>query len=221
MSDTRNRVMMAFTLPELVIGMTITALVGLSTGAVSRVLSGNYSQSQNYYQSLQNARVAMMRIESEVRQAKLVTEAATGELMLWQEPAGGDGYINLSELRCIAVEGNHVSAYSVVFPAWWPAYWKQLMDSQIDLQSLLDSPAAWASSIINYSYTVKTRLADNITSFSTAADPAAPLATLVTVKVSSGSGATACGLRSTVCLRNDRTSSVARAGSDYVLMGGS
>jgi prepilin-type N-terminal cleavage/methylation domain-containing protein len=209
-----------FTLPELMISISIMAVVGLSTGAIARVLSGSYSQSQNHYSAIQNARTGMLRVASEVRKAKLVIAAQGSQLMLWQEPCGDDGYINVSELRCITSDGNHISVCRIVFPGWWPAFLREVMDSQLSLQPLLDNPAGWIDWIQSSPYAQKTALADDITSFDVAADTAAPMSTLVTVHVTAGHGASAHGLRSTVLLRDDKTGSVARVLGAYVLMGG-
>ena len=201
----------AFTLVELMMGMAVTALVGLAAAGVSRTLGDSYVQSQHYYESIQCTRIGMMRLASEIRQAKLVTELGSAQLMLWQEPAGGDGGINLSELTLITYDPNAdtINKYQVVFPTSWPAWLRQLMDSQVSLASLVSNPSYWASQIKTSSYVQTKALAGSITAVQYSSTQAgAPYTTLLTIQITAGSGGSGVTLRNSVKLRADRTSNV-------------
>ena len=113
----------ALTLIELVIGIAVTTLVGLSVAAVSGVLSDSYSQGEAYYRSMQSARIAMMNLQSKVRKAHLITQASGNEMMIWQEPGGDDGKINPSELTLTRYDAyqDKITKYQIVTPTNWNA----------------------------------------------------------------------------------------------------
>ena len=98
----------AFTLVELVIGILITSMVAVAVGGVARTLSVSYQKSDSYAASLQSARIAMLKVQGEIRQAKLVTEAVSGELILWQDPNASDGMITVSKIVMIKLQSNQL-----------------------------------------------------------------------------------------------------------------
>ena len=215
-----RRSIRGLTLVELVIGMAITAMVGLSVAGVSSVLAGSYSQGEEYYRSVQSARIAMLRLQSEVRKAHLLTEVSTRQMMLWHEPVGGDGLINPSELTLITYhpDEDNITQYRVVYPDWLDPSLRDLLDSPIDLQGLLNQPSFWAEVIRLNTYAQSTVLASGITDFSLSGATSAPTTRLVTTHVTAGAGARAVHLRGSVATRADRTGYLVFANGEYVLV---
>lgn len=208
------------TLLELVIGMAVTAMVGLSVAGLSSVLAGSYSQGEEYYRSVQSARIAMLRLQSEVRKAHLLTEVSTSQMMLWHEPVGGDGLINPSELTLITyhADEDNITQYRIVYPEWLDPLMRELLDTPIDLQGLLNQPSFWADVIRLNTFAQSTVLASGITDFSLSGDTSAPTTRLVTVHVTAGAGARGVHLRGSVATRGDRTDYLVYANSEWVLV---
>lgn len=210
-----------FTLLELLLGMSITAVIGLSAAGVSRALSAKYTQGEDYYTSLQSTRIAMVRLRNLLQGSHLVTEATNTRLMVWYEPPGGDGQINLSELILIQYTSSDqtLRQYHVVFPATWPAWLRSLYDTQISLDSLVTFPNYWASQVAGnlLGLTQTTVLAGNIASFRTVADHSVPMTKMLSLYLTSGTGNGLFSLRNAAALRADRTGRVGIVGGHYAL----
>jgi type II secretory pathway component PulJ len=209
----------AFTLPELLLGVSITALIGLSAVTMGSVLTTHYSQSQDYYQAVQTVRIAMMRLQANFRGAQLAAQVSPSQIILWREPNSADGQINPSELVLLTYSGGQIVQSQIVYPSNLPAIWRSLLDAPVSLGSVVEQPASWAASIQGGWYSTSKVLATGITTFSVAADAAVPMTRMVTISLSSGQGQSTATLRSATSLRADKTGSVALVGGHYALVG--
>jgi type II secretory pathway component PulJ len=209
----------AFTLTELLLGVSITALIGLSAVTLGSVLTSQYSRSQDYYQAVQNVRVAMMKVQADFRGAQLITQISHSQVILWRESDSADGQVNPSELVLLTYSGGTIRRYQIVFPANLSAFWRTILDYPISLGDVVEQPASYAYSIQTGWYSTTKVLAAGITSFSVAADAAVPMSKMVTITLSSGQGQSAATLRSATSLRADKTGSVALVGGHYALAG--
>ena len=198
----------ALTLPELLIGIAITALVGLSVSTVASVLSGTYCRSEEFHRFVQSARIATLNIQSQVRKAHLITEVSPERMMIWREPAGGDGQINPSELVLILYYPNEdeIKQYQVVLPEWMSPEVRLLEDAPVELADLVAQPAFWADVVRLNSYSQCRVLASGITDFSLSGSAPAPMTRLVTSHVTAGQGVRAVHLRGSAAARADHPS---------------
>jgi len=208
------------TMLELIIGIAITAMVGLSVAGVSSVLAGSYSQGEEYYRHMQSVRIGMLRLQSTVRKAHLVTEVSAEQMMLWHEPAGGDGQINPSELTLIKYDPGEdkVTQYQIVFPDWLDPDWRLWWDYQIDLQDMLDDPSFWAAVVRLHPFVESTVYASGITDFRLSGGTSPPTTRLVTAHLTAGTGERAVHLRGSVAPRADRTGYLVSTYGEYVLV---
>jgi type II secretory pathway component PulJ len=209
----------AFTLTELLLGVSVTALIGLATVTLGSVLTSHYSRSQAYYQAVQTVRIAMMRLQADFRGAQLVTQVSSSQIILWREPNSADGQINPSELVLLTYSGGTIRRYQIVFPPDLPLLWRLSLDAPVSLGNVVEQPATWANSIQNSWYCNSKVLATNVTDLSVTADAAAPMTAVVTISVTSGQGLSSATLRSATRLRGDKTGSVALVGGHYALVG--
>jgi prepilin-type N-terminal cleavage/methylation domain-containing protein len=90
-----------FTLLELTMAIAITSVIALSVAGVSMGLSRAYANSEGYYQTSQNARSAMMGVQSLLRKAKLVLSVSDDGVVFWAQDVNGDGRINRSEVTTL------------------------------------------------------------------------------------------------------------------------
>ncbi len=214
-----NRRTRGLTLAELVLGMSITALIGLSSVTVGSVLTSRYSHTQDYYEAVQTARIAVMRLQSQFRSAQLAAQVSASQVLLWRESNTADGQINPSELVLLTYSGGVIRQYQIVYPPSVPPAWRQILDAPVSLGSVVEQPATWASNIQGSGYVASKAVATNITGLSVSPDVAVPMTRAVTISVTSGSGASAVTLRSAAKLRADKTGCVAIAGGHYALAG--
>ena len=100
----------AFTLPELLMAMAITAVVGLAVVTVTFALSNAQAHAGVRSDAIQSARAGMVRIEAVLRKCKLVTGGDGGSMVCWMGDRNDDGAINLDEIIVI----RHLSGSRVV-----------------------------------------------------------------------------------------------------------
>jgi type II secretory pathway component PulJ len=209
----------AFTLTELLLGVSITALIGLSSVTLGSVLTSHYSRTQEYYQAVQVARIALMRLQTQFRGAQLVTQVSASQIIVWREPNSADGQINPSELILLTYSGGTIRQYQIVYPPDLSAAMRQALDAPVSLGSVVEQPAAWAVTIQSSWYATSKVLATNLSGLSVSADVAVPMTRMVTISLTSGQGQSAATLRSATWLRADKTGSVALVGGHYALAG--
>lgn len=212
----------AFTVVELALAMAITALVGLSVAAATMVISSTQEEAEQYQDYLQSARGSSLRVQSGLRKACLVTSCTPSSLVYWAGDANGDGCINVSEL----VRLSYNTIYKE-FREWQVDYsnlaeaTRALMDSRVSLSTAMDDAAVRDLMNVTYKAYLQDRLlSSSVRSAEFRTDKAAPMATLVHVRLDVGDQAQAITVQSAVALRSPQTTRVGILDSVYVLVGG-
>lgn len=209
----------AFTAVELIVAISITAMIALSAAGVSMVLSRAYADSRQSYSSLQTARSVIMRIRREISQAKLITSVTPGTVVYWQADLNGDGQINISELAVIEFDSEQqlLLAHKVVFPDSMDADTQAAFDVKVPLQNAVNSTVE--NLIRNNIRSVSRILGTGITSFTATATPDCPRAQLLSVRIATGHGISAVIMQTAVAVRASRIWDIAMADGQYVLLG--
>jgi type II secretory pathway pseudopilin PulG len=212
----RNR--LGFTLLELTIAMTITAVTGLSVAGVAMVLGETSDSGQDFYQSLQTGRITVMKIQAIIRGAKLVTASTSTSLVLWADDANGDGQINLSETVVLTfdAESGEIRFYRVVFPQTMDSTTKQALDVTKPLVDIMNLSGV-TDTVTGNAHNDLTVLATDVTAFRLSVWPAVPLTRLVRFQLTVGTGSSAVTLRSAASTRAGATGRVQVVDSEYVL----
>lgn len=211
---------LAFTLVEMVMAMSITAMTALAVAGATMTLSTAYSHSQDYYQNIQAARTTMLRFHSAVCKARLITAADNDTMVLWARDTNGDGRINIAELLLIDYdEGTReLREYSVVYPGELPESIRDTYNVHILLSSVAAVGAA--GTVLGTPPYIQERLvATDVTAFSVTTDSAPPLARIVKLQITVGQSPGSITLRSASTMRADMTSYVGIVGSNWVLDG--
>ncbi len=133
-----TRRMKAFTLPELMISLSIMAVIGLAVATVASALSKAYQETNDLEQTVQSGRLAITHLESSIRKGKLVVASSSSHLGLWIGDANGDGAINVDELihfRHVEDDRTVVSR-RIVFPASLPDSVVLALNEKKDLKDL-------------------------------------------------------------------------------------
>lgn len=213
------RISKAFTLPELVTAITITAVIGLAVVGVSVALSKAYANSDNFYQSLQSGRSSMLRLQSEIRKSRLVTAASGGQLVLWMDDLNGDGEINLNEIAVLSYDSasREIRKKQIVFPGWLGQQIIDALNIEIQLNGLVDSVSTILSLFQASNYMQTTAVAADIYSCSFSAVPNPPLSKLIIVDLVAGDNDRNINMRSAVAVRAPLTGSVGVSNGQYVL----
>jgi len=210
----------AFTLVELVMAMSITAMTALAVAGATMTLSTAYSRSQDYYQNIQTARATMLRFHSAVCKARLIVAADNNTLVLWDGDTNGDGQINIAELLLIDYDKGtrELREYSVVYPDEMCESLKDTHNVHIPLSSVTAVGAA--GTVLGTPPYIQERLvATDVTDFTVATDSAPPLAGMVKLQITVGQGTESITLRSASTMRANMTSYVGTVGSNWVLDG--
>jgi prepilin-type N-terminal cleavage/methylation domain-containing protein len=207
-----------FTLLEMTIAMTITAVTGLSVAGVTMALGEANDHGQDFYQSVQTGRSAVMKIQAIVRGAKLVTASTGTSLVLWLEDANGDGQVNLSEtvLLTFDAESGEIRFYRVAFPETMDQATRQALDVTKPLVDIMNISGV-TDTITGNAYNDLTVLATDVTAFSVSVWPAVPLTRLVRFQLTVGTGSSAVTLRSAASTRAGATGYVQVVENEYVL----
>ena len=207
-----------FTLVELLIGISITSMVGLTVAGASMVLSNSHFQSEQYYDCLQSGRVAMRWIESDIRRSSLVT-GIQGGLMLWEGDTNGDEQINLSELTLITHDPNsgELTRSRAVFPAGMTSQEVMAINPQFPLHQLVESADAMASWVASNAFVETMTLASNIKFLDIQPAQTPPMTTRLNIVLVATQGVEQMTLGSAACLRADRTGDVFLASGQFIL----
>jgi hypothetical protein len=188
------------TLAELTVGMVILSVVAVAVAGLTTSLSDAYAGGERFYDSLQMARVSMLRIEAQARKAKMplsdddTTQAA---FALWNEDGNGDGQVNLSEIELY----------------WYQSGTKRLICQTLTFpqaQKALDYPMApeALSNVTNVilfmwwfePYRADVVLCENVTSCRFVTDKPAPDSTLLSIYMRVGNSDNEVQLQSAVAL---------------------
>ncbi|NLW86556.1 MAG: hypothetical protein GXY38_06750 [Planctomycetes bacterium] len=211
----------SFTLTELVLGMAITAMIGLAVAGASSVLSGSYSSDVQAHQSLQTARIAMLKANDELRRAKLVLFAGDNYFMIWREGDDADDEINISEIITFRHDASQkkLLRHQVVYPPSLHSFWVMLLNYEVPLNTLITSPAYCLSSLLNMLYCQTAVVAEDVQSFSVWTNNSPPRTDHVVIDIVVGKDSGSFHLRNSATLRRPATDQVGRANGEWVLFG--
>ncbi len=199
----------AFTLSELIVGMVVTSLVGLSAATASNVFGSRYCRSEESFESVQAARTALRRMSTAVCGSQLLLYVDANRMLLWREEGVGDGQIQKGELVVLAWSDGNLAQTSIVSSG---------KDSSVALKDVMDKPGDFIRDVLKDGQS--TVLASRLTGLTVALNTAAPMTTLATISVSSGRGTGAVSMRIAASLRGGgRTSMVTYTGGKYYLSG--
>jgi type II secretory pathway pseudopilin PulG len=207
-----------FTLIELTLAVTITAVTGLSIAGVMMTLSRAHEQSQIFHQSVQAGRCVMRNVGQTIRQAKLVTACDEHSITLWTNDNDGNGEINPSELAVIYYdpESRELRQVAMEMDSLSPAL-KAAVDQPVPLYSLTN--AEYSRNYVNASaYAVTRPLAANVTSMRFFLNRYAPLTRTVGLEADITRGGQTLGFRTAVTTRAGFEQYVGVSDGDYVLM---
>jgi type II secretory pathway pseudopilin PulG len=207
--------MRGFTILELTIAITITAITALSVAAATVALSKAHEDTEGFYQSLYTARSAMVRIQRIIYRAKLVTASNGTTVMLWADDVNDDGKINAEEILMLAYDATarEVSTSQQVFPAGL----RDALNVEVPLATLTSLSTA-VPLVDGSGYKQTTVLASDVSAFLAIALPSPPLSKLVNLRLSVGSGKNLVTLRSAATARGGRTSKVVQVGGHFTLV---
>ena len=209
----------AFTLAELLLGMAITAMIALCIAGVTMVLSTASEQATEFYDSTQTSRVTSRKIEDVFRKAMLVTAMDSTSVVLWSEDTNGDDDINITEMVLIKYNASDrtLRKYQIVYPAYWPEYYRDSYDYSLYLWDVTD--AAYVRNWITnfYGYTKVTVLAEDVQDLQFTASPAAPYSKVISMSLTVGADGQEVPLRATGHLRTCQADRVAAVSWYHVL----
>lgn len=206
-----RRAKSGFTLMELTIAMTITVITSLAVAGATVAISKAHAGSEDFYQSLQTGRYSMFKIQSTVQKAKLITFCSPSSILLWLDDTNNDGTGNMDELGFITHAANEVRFYRLAFPANMVA-----LNTTVPLSQAVSSTSL-ISQITASAYAPPTVLATDVTSVNFSATPSPPMATLVKITLTVGTGNEAMTLRSAAATRAGATGKVGISDGQYVL----
>lgn len=210
-----------FTLVELIIAIAITAVIGLAAAAVAVGISNSYSDSEDYYQSLQTARSFMMRWESEVRQARLITAWSSTGLVLWTGDADGtnngvgNGQINRDELMLFQYNAakKEIHQVFVQFPSTID---KTALNVIRSLATAADMTTI-SNMLTSDVYCQDRVVASNVTSFTLTVSPTAPKSTMAFLEVVVSGESKTLKIRSAAMPRANDIANVGTVAGQWVL----
>lgn len=207
----------AFTLLEMTLAMTITAITGLSVAGATMALCRAHQNTEGFYQSLQTTRSAMLRIQRTIQNSKLVTANTGTTLVLWVDDTNGNRTIDADEVLLLVFDtaAREVRMLRKVFP---PAA-HDALNVDVPLSTLI-SASTVLSGMVASAYTQTTVLASDAVDFFASASPAPPMATRVDFRLSVGSGKDLVTLRSSASTRGGLTAKVTVVHGSYVLLPG-
>jgi Tfp pilus assembly protein FimT len=208
----------AFTVGELLIAMSITAVVGLAVATVAGALSRAHAQAESARDAVQSGRAGMARIEAVLRRAKLVTAAPVNQLVCWMGDANQDRQINLDELVMIGYvpDERTVELRRVIFPDTLPADLVNALNVQRKLYECVDPDeiAGLMEEALYDPYRLSVVLADDVEDFRVSVDAPAPFTRLVIVRMTVGALTDQIVLSNAVLLRADAVGNVFMADTD-------
>jgi len=108
----------AFTLAELLMALSLTAVIALAAATLAGALSSAREQTDAMAGAIQSGRAAMMNLDASLRKARLVTAAEANSLVIWTGDANEDERINVNELVLLTSQpaSQTVERWEVFFP---------------------------------------------------------------------------------------------------------
>ncbi|MFA6133714.1 MAG: hypothetical protein WC869_06820 [Phycisphaerae bacterium] len=210
---TRRRT--GFTALELTLSILIMSITSLSVAGVTMAISKAHASTEDYYQSIQTGRSAMLKIQSLVQSSKLATYCSANTVVLWLDDTNGNNLVNMDEIGVISFASGQIKFSRCSFPANIQA----ALNTAVPLSSLTNATSI-VPQILNSTYAPAQLLTTDVSSCIFSATPTPPLATLVKVNMTVGVGTQKITLRSAASTRAGLTSKVGISGGQYVLIGG-
>ncbi len=209
-----------FTLAEMLIAISITAMVGLTVMGASVALSSAYSRGEDSFECIQTARTAMRHLRMEVEKAPLVLTAFNGGgvLCYWGGDSNSNGLIDVTEIR-ITIHNpftGEITIYQVVYPDDWSDLLRDAYDPEFTLAQAMsaDTLNMW---VMSNSYRQSRVIATDIENcdFSLSAD--GPLSGLVRMSLTARKGKCEMTLQDATALRAPAVEYVSEVDGAYVL----
>jgi hypothetical protein len=203
----------AFTLAELMVGLMLTAAIGLTTAILASGLSSANAQTNALTESVQSARIGFSRLDSLIRRSQLVVNIGSDQFTVWLGDANGDKLMNLAELVQVYYDpsGKAIHSRQVQFPVD-NATTRALNVPSTLAQATASYVANLETQAIYAGYLSDQVLADKVTGFSVQVNQAAPYARRVAMRVTIGSGGQQVTMGDGCVLRADQISKVVNAG---------
>ncbi len=180
----------ALTLTELLLAVTLLALLSLTVTTVVSALSGAQAQAGVLSDAVQSARSGMMRIETVLRKCKLVTSGTASSAICWMGDANADFQINLSELIVFhrLPDARTLEVWRVIFPATLSPAVRTALDVPLTLQQLSDAAAivAMMRQTAYGPYLQKVVYATDVESFQVGASPPPPFTERALLRLKAG-----------------------------------
>lgn len=201
----------AFTLTELMMAMAITSLIGLSVVSVAGVLSHAHSHTDSIVEAIQSGRLAMMRMDADIRKAGLITATNGDELAFWTGDANEDQQINVDEIVLIqATAAQTIERLQVVFPDSMSAELRDALNVPKSLAELADTDDVrdLLEEATYSAYLCRHVLAADVSSFEVVTDADPPMSRLVLMRLATGQATQQISLTNSARLRADKTGSI-------------
>ncbi len=209
----------AWTVIEMVLAMSITAVIALTIASVTLGLSASNATTRNSQQANRIATCAARRIQAALRKAKLITCAEDDYLAYWVEDTNGDGKINLAEVAAIKYNSDNEKIKHIrpTLDHITDETTKKALNVKINLDSIKNSSST-EQVLTNSPKLNETLLADNVTDFSFSATPDVPMTKLVTMYMEIQVGNYSMRLTSSSAIRADKIGQVGYSEEKYILI---
>ena len=209
-----------FTLVELLMAISITAMVGLVVTGASVALSSAYSRGEDSYECLQTARAAMRHLRREFEKTPLVFDTFSGGAVLayWGGDSNGNRQIDVTEVRLTTFDQatGEIAIHQVVYPDDWSQFLKDAYDPEFALSQAMSSNTL-ASWVMNSSYRQSRVIATAVESCTFSLPGDGPVSKLVRVGLTARKGACETTLQDAGALRAPVVQYVSKVGGVYVL----
>jgi len=211
----------AFTLAELLMALSLTAVIALAAATLAGALSSAREQTDAMAGAIQSGRAAMMNLDASLRKARLVTAAEANSLVIWTGDANEDERINVNELVLLTSQpaSQTVERWEVFFPDSLSLKLLDSLNVRRDLAEVnaVSDVTALLGRAVYQPYLIKTILATDVVDFQVVADQAAPLSRLVLLRLRVGPTGQQIALTNSARLRADMVDRVAVIHDEPVL----
>ncbi len=209
-----GRAAKGLTFAELLIAISITAVVGMAVAGVTIAVSNAGVSADDQFECEQAARVARARTARYVQRAALVTAVEDERLLLWMGDANGSQSINLDELVLLKFEPDsrdpaesRLVRYWVEFPDDMHWLFRRLLNREFLLHRAGNARSMefWMRLT---SYGHEETVATHVSSVTFSTEPEPPMSRMAQVKLTVTVGEHSVTRSGTATLRADRTGDV-------------
>lgn len=174
----RRRLLRGSTLPEVVIALVITAMVGMSVAAILQAASYGTSSRREVRRLTVRRHQVEKRLNAAIRNAAAVLASNSTALVLWTGDANGDTHVNFSELCLIElpVSSSTLSMWRTTFPAGWNQTQRDAADTTYAVGADFAAAAQTAKS---NAYFVQTPWTGGASSLQVSLQPVTPQAAML------------------------------------------